>query len=83
MSYGSVADQVTALRLQALGAVNGLTIYVPAAYTRRLPYKSVPRSSTDAERHGLRRQHCRFRRLDCHCRGTRLNLAACSKKKVL
>jgi len=34
VSYGSVADQVTALRLQALGAVNGLTLYVPPAYTR-------------------------------------------------
>jgi hypothetical protein len=35
ISYGSIADQVTALRLQALGAVNGLTIYVPPAYTRQ------------------------------------------------
>jgi len=26
---------VTALRLQALGAVNGLTVYVPPAYTRQ------------------------------------------------
>jgi hypothetical protein len=35
ISYGSAADQVTALRLQALGAVNGLTIYVPPAHTRQ------------------------------------------------
>jgi hypothetical protein len=34
LSYGSTADQVTALRLQALAAVNGLTVYVPPAYTR-------------------------------------------------
>jgi hypothetical protein len=35
ISYGATADQVTALRLQALGAVNGLTVYVPPAYTRQ------------------------------------------------
>jgi hypothetical protein len=35
ISYGSIADQVTALRLQALAAVNGLTVYVPPAYTRQ------------------------------------------------
>src|ERR1700733_11253659 len=35
ISYGSIADQVTALRLQALAAVNGLTGYVPPAYTRQ------------------------------------------------
>ena len=35
ISYGSTADQVTALRLQALGAVNGLVVYVPPAYTRQ------------------------------------------------
>lgn len=34
ISYGDFADQVTALRLQALGSVNGLTVYVPPAYTR-------------------------------------------------
>lgn len=34
ISYGSAADQVTALRLQALAAVHGLTVYVPPAYTR-------------------------------------------------
>ncbi len=34
ISYGAAADQVTALRLQALGAVNGLTVYVPPAHTR-------------------------------------------------
>jgi len=35
ISYGAAADQVTALRLQALGAVNGLTVYVPPAHTRQ------------------------------------------------
>lgn len=35
ISYGNSADQVTALRLQALGAVNGLTVYVPPAHTRQ------------------------------------------------
>ena len=34
ISYGDAQDQVTALRLQALGAVNGLTVYVPPAHTR-------------------------------------------------
>ena len=34
ISYGDSADQVTALRLQALGAVNGLTVYVPPVHTR-------------------------------------------------
>jgi hypothetical protein len=35
VSYGSAADQVTALRLQALAAVNGLTVYVPPIHTRQ------------------------------------------------
>jgi len=35
ISYGGAADQVTALRLQALGAANGLTVYVPPAHTRQ------------------------------------------------
>lgn len=35
ISYGSATDQVTALRLQALAAVNGLTAFVPPAHTRR------------------------------------------------
>ena len=35
ISYGDAADQVNALRLQALGAVNGLTVYVPPAHTRQ------------------------------------------------
>ncbi len=35
ISYGNAADQVTALRLQALGAVNDLTVYVPPAFTRQ------------------------------------------------
>jgi hypothetical protein len=34
ISYGNTTDQVTALRLQALAAVNGLTVYVPPAHTR-------------------------------------------------
>jgi hypothetical protein len=35
ISYGDVEDQVTALRLQALGAVNALTVYVPPIHTRQ------------------------------------------------
>ena len=35
IAYGTAADQVTALRLQALAAVNGLTVFVPPAYTRQ------------------------------------------------
>ncbi len=35
ISYGDAADQVTALRLQALGAANDLRVYVPPAYTRQ------------------------------------------------
>lgn len=35
ISYGDAADQVTALRLQALAAANGLTVYVPPAHTRQ------------------------------------------------
>jgi hypothetical protein len=35
ISYGDASDQVTALRLQALGAANGLTVYVPPAFTRQ------------------------------------------------
>lgn len=54
ISYGDIADQVTALRLQALGAVNGLTVYVPPPtrarrlqdyLTRRLPKSSMRRKS--------------------------------------
>ena len=37
IAYGIAADQVTALRLQALGAVHGLTVYVPPAFTRQDP----------------------------------------------
>ena len=37
LSYGAAADQATALRLQALGAVNGLSVYVPPAHTRSSP----------------------------------------------
>lgn len=35
ISCGHAGDQVTALRLQALAAVNGLTVYVPPAFTRQ------------------------------------------------
>jgi hypothetical protein len=34
ISYGGLTDQVTALRLQALASVNGLSVYVPPAHTR-------------------------------------------------
>jgi hypothetical protein len=37
ISYGNTADQVTALRLQALAAANGLSVYVPPAHTRQTP----------------------------------------------
>ena len=37
ISYGNIADQVTALRLQALAAVNGLTVFVPPAFTQQGP----------------------------------------------
>src|SRR5216684_1086471 len=37
ISYGSAADQVTALRLQALAAVNGLSVFVPPVHTRQVP----------------------------------------------
>jgi hypothetical protein len=42
ISYGSAADQVTALRLQALAGVNGLTVYVPPANTRQSPMTVLP-----------------------------------------
>jgi len=35
IAYGNSVDQVIALRLQALAAVNGLSVYVPPAYTRQ------------------------------------------------
>jgi hypothetical protein len=42
ISYGEAAGRVTALRLQAMGTVNGLTVYVPPAFTRvKIP--GVPR----------------------------------------
>src|SRR4051794_22242111 len=41
ISYGTGADQVTALRLQALGAVNGLSVYVPPAFTRQDPHAAI------------------------------------------
>jgi hypothetical protein len=34
IAYGAASDQTTALRLQALGAVNGLNVYVPPSFTR-------------------------------------------------
>src|SRR6266852_4197781 len=45
IAYGTAADQVTALRLQALGAVNGLTIYVPPAHTRVSPFQTLDEGS--------------------------------------
>ena len=45
ISYGNAADQATALRLQALAAVNGLTVYVPAAFTRQGTSTSVDAES--------------------------------------
>jgi hypothetical protein len=53
ISYGSAGDQVTALRLQALAAVNGLTVYVPPAYTRQdaalLPEPESVQKLTEAD----------------------------------
>ena len=37
LSYGSAADQITALRLQTLAAVNRLSVVVPPAFTRESP----------------------------------------------
>jgi len=45
IAYGRAEDQVTALRLQALGAVNGLTVYVPAAHTRVSPSEVMDEAS--------------------------------------
>ena len=42
LSYGGLADQVTALRLQALAAVNGLQAFVPPAYTRQAADAVLP-----------------------------------------
>ncbi len=42
ISYGSADDQVTALRLQALGAVNGLAVFVPPVDTRQHPVTVLP-----------------------------------------
>jgi hypothetical protein len=50
ISYGDVEDQVTALRLQALGAVNGLTVYVPPVHTRRVPTLLDPEASQKLHR---------------------------------
>ena len=45
ISYGSTDDQVTALRLQALAVVNGLSVYEPPVHTRQ---SSVPGLSPEA-----------------------------------
>jgi len=37
VSYGQSADQWSALRLQALAAAHGFTVYVPPSYTRQSP----------------------------------------------
>jgi len=34
IAYGTASDQIIALRLQALAAVKGLSVYVPPAHTR-------------------------------------------------
>jgi hypothetical protein len=53
ISYGNDADQVTALRLQALAAVNGLTVYVPPVHTRQnstnLLYSEISQKLHDSE----------------------------------
>jgi hypothetical protein len=38
-------DQLTALRLQALGAVNGMVVYVPPAHTREKDLDSIDPNS--------------------------------------
>ncbi|MGH9721990.1 MAG: hypothetical protein ACRD8O_17420 [Bryobacteraceae bacterium] len=45
IAYGTAADQVTGLRLQALAAVNGLTVFVPPAHTRQAT--SLPEQDED------------------------------------
>lgn len=47
VSYGAAQDQVTALRLQALGTVNGLFVYVPPAHTRRGPATLIDTKSAE------------------------------------
>ena len=55
ISYGHAGDQVTALRLQALAAVHGLTVYVPLAFTRQKePVVLDPDSLPKAEQGGRR-----------------------------
>jgi hypothetical protein len=46
MSYSTAADQIVALRLQTLGAIYGLTIYVPSAMTRQT---TNPELSTEVQ----------------------------------
>jgi len=45
IAYGTPSDQVTALRLQALGAVNGLAVYVPPVFTRQDATSSLDSNS--------------------------------------
>ena len=47
IAYGTAADQVIALRLQALAAVNGLSVYVPPAYTRQPAATALEPQSLD------------------------------------
>jgi len=49
LSYGAVGDQATALRLQVLGAVNGLSVFVPPAHTREAGASPDPRSAAQLE----------------------------------
>ena len=47
IAYGAAHDHATALRLKALGAVNGLAVYVPPVPTRMNGHGSLdPESST-------------------------------------
>ena len=41
IAYGNNSDQTTALRLQALGGVNGINVYVPPSHTRAKPFTSL------------------------------------------
>ena len=50
IAYGIASDQTTALRLQALGAVNGLNVYVPPSYTRTSAQAAVDPQSESSLR---------------------------------
>lgn len=41
IAYGNNSDQTTALRLQALGGVNGINVYVPPSHTRSNPFTTL------------------------------------------